>query len=111
MAKQQTVAVIGSSGQIGYGLSRALLKLNHRVVGVTRKRSATNGAKLSELESLGAVVKECGDYADVATLADILKGCDTVVVAMRANAKRIRQTEPRILEAALNAGVKRFVPD
>jgi len=111
MAEQKKVAVIGGSGQIGYGLSKALLKLNHEVVAVSRKRGVTNEAKLTELERLGAVVKECGDYADIDSLTGILKGCDTVVVAMRANAKMIRQVEPRILEAAVNAGAKRFVPD
>lgn len=111
MSDQKKVAIVGCTGQIGFGLSKALLRLNHSVIAVTRKKNADNASKLSELESLGAKVKECGDYADVETLAGILKGCDTLVVAIRANVKSIREKEPKILDAALKAGVKRFVPD
>jgi len=111
MSEKQKIAVIGATGQIGFGLSMALLKLGHSLVAITRQKNDNNQEELSLLSSGGAKIIECGDYSNKEKLIPAFSGCDTVVVAMRANAAIIREVEPIILEAAVEAGVKRFVPD
>jgi putative NADH-flavin reductase len=110
MSKKQKIAVVGATGQIGFGLSMALLKLGHSLVAISRQKNEDNQEECSLLQSNGAEIIECGDYAHKEKLIPAFSGCDTVVVAMRANATIIREVEPIILEAALEAGVKRFVP-
>lgn len=105
------VAVVGATGQIGFGLSSNLLKLGHSLTAVTRTRNERNEAKLGRLEAQGARVVACGGYDNREKLVEAFKGCDIVVVAMRVNATIVRTVEPIILEAANEAGVKRFVPD
>ena len=111
MSIMQKLAVIGATGQIGFGLSLALLKLGHSVVAITRQKNKGNQEEISLLQSNGADIIECGDYSHKEKLIAAFSGCDTVVVAMRANAAIIREVEPIILEAAVEADVKRFVPD
>lgn len=105
------VAVVGSTGQVGFPLSIELLGLGHEVVAVSRGRTQHNETKLRRLEESGAQLAFCSDYAEVDELSTVFSGYDTVVVAMRVNTKIIREVEPKILEAAVKAGVKRFVPD
>lgn len=111
MKNIKNVAVVGATGQIGFGLAVNLLKLGHQVVAISRKYSAENSKKLDELKRQGAVIKICDDYANKSKLVDAFSGCDTVAVTIRANVQIIREVEPVILQAAKIAGVTRFIPD
>jgi uncharacterized protein YbjT (DUF2867 family) len=111
MSEKQKIAVVGATGQIGFGLSMALLKLGHSLLALTRQKNENNQEEISLLQSKGAKIVECGEYSHKEKLIAAFSGCDTVVVAMRANATIIKEVEPIILEAAVEAGVKRFVPD
>ena len=108
---KQRVAVLGATGQVGMVLSRELKRLGAEVLAVSRGRSTSNRDRLDALESLGIRLYYQQDLKDVAGLASALSGYDVVVVALRANAHLVRELEPPILEAAVLAKVRRFVPD
>jgi uncharacterized protein YbjT (DUF2867 family) len=105
------VAVIGATGTIGFVTARALLDEGHDVLAITRGRTAENDARLAALSERGAALHEQPDLTDVASLAPALRGRRVLVVAMRASPRIIPAVEPAILQAALRAGVERFVPD
>jgi len=107
----KTVAVLGATGQIGNCLSHALLENSQKVVVVSRKKTAKNKAILEALESKGAVLKYCEDYSDIESMSDILCGCDVVVASVQASKEFLEEVEPKLLKAAIKAGVKRFVPN
>jgi uncharacterized protein YbjT (DUF2867 family) len=107
----QRIAVIGATGQVGTVLSKELKHLGNEVLAISRRRSASNRDQLDALEALGIQLHFQPDYKDVARLASALSGCDVVVVALRANVHLVREFEPSILEAAVSAKARRFVPD
>src|SRR5437588_493692 len=111
MTYTQKIAVIGATGQVGFPLCRELLRLGHQTVAISRAPSADNWFRLDILQAAGADLVFQADLGDVESLGLALVGCDTVAVATRANAQIIQQLEPRILQAAQAAGVRRFVPD
>lgn len=104
------VAVVGGTGQVGYPLSKELIKLGVEVVVVSRRRSENNSKKLDTLKELGAELEFCGEYDNVESLTKIFQGIDTVVVTTQVNEDFVKNIESKIVEAAYNAGVKRFVP-
>jgi uncharacterized protein YbjT (DUF2867 family) len=107
----QRVAVIGATGRVGMALSRGLHRLGHKVIAVSRGRSASNQSQLDVLAALDIPLAFQENLKDVNCLAAVLSGCDVAVVALRANARLVRDLEPPILEAARQAKVRRFVPD
>ncbi len=108
--KKQRVAVIGSAGQVGTPLTKGLLSLGHEVVVLIRRRSANTEAKLAEYEAAGAQIVEVTDMQNVALLADALAGVDTLICAVPGSKEIIANAQPVWLDAAVKAGVKRFVP-
>lgn len=104
------VAVIGAAGQVGTPLTKGLLSLGHKVTIIFRARNSQNDARLTEFETLGATLLECPDMKDVNALTKLLRGVDTFVASVPGSKEIIREFEPLWLEAAVKAGVKRFVP-
>ncbi|WP_299793291.1 aromatic alcohol reductase [uncultured Shewanella sp.] len=104
------VAVIGAAGQVGTPLTKGLLSLGHKVTIIFRARNAQNSVKLTEFEALGARLIECPDMKDLHALTKALRGVDTFVVSVPGSKENIQDFEPLWLEAAVKAGVKRFVP-
>jgi hypothetical protein len=104
------IAVIGATGQVGTPLTKGLLKEGHAVTILTRGRTADNESKLAGHENLGAKVIVCAEMQNVDSVADALKGCDTLVACVPGSKSIIQQSEPIWLKAAVKAGVKRFVP-
>ncbi|MGF1716175.1 NmrA family NAD(P)-binding protein [Photobacterium chitinilyticum] len=105
---KQHVAVIGAAGQVGVPLTRGLLSLGHDVTIITRKKQ--QDTTLADFEQLGAKISLCADMHDTELMADILQGVDTLVASVPASKSIIEQSEPIWLNAAMKAGVKRFVP-
>ncbi|RWX57102.1 NmrA family NAD(P)-binding protein [Photobacterium chitinilyticum] len=105
---KQHVAVIGAAGQVGVPLTRGLLSLGHDVTIITRKKQ--QDTTLADFEQLGAKISFCADMHDTELMADILQGVDTLVASVPASKSIIEQSEPIWLNAAMKAGVKRFVP-
>lgn len=105
------VAVIGATGTIGATVSGALLERGATVLAISRGERRENAASRARLAAGGAELCDVADLTDVEALTARLRGCDALVVAMRASPRIIPATEPAILEAALHAGIGRFVPD
>ena len=104
------VAVFGATGQVGAPLTKSLLKQGHEVTVITRRRSAANETGLRDHENWGAKVKVCAEMQRVDAVADAIKGCDTVVACVPGSIPIIQDSEPIWLNAAVKAGVERFVP-
>lgn len=105
------VAVLGASGTIGFELSQSLLALGHELLAIARGRAPENAELLDRLVAAGAQLCYQPDLTDTATLARALRGWEVLVVTIRASPRIIPATEPAILQAALQAGISRFVPD
>mmetsp|Transcript_3311 Transcript_3311/g.5805 ORF Transcript_3311/g.5805 Transcript_3311/m.5805 type:complete len:312 (-) Transcript_3311:48-983(-) len=103
---KQTVAVIGATGQVGSPLSKTLLDLGHTVKVLTRKPLVHDKAEHLE----GADVVVLPDMHDKAALVKTLKDVDVLVCAVPGSEPVINKSEPIWLDAAVEAGVKRFVP-
>ncbi|ELR66921.1 Isoflavone reductase [Photobacterium marinum] len=105
--RKQTVAVIGATGQVGTPLTKNLLLLGHDVLVLTR---SLNSEKISEFQALGARMVEVKDMMDVDLMATTLAGVETLICAVPGSKYIVTQAEPLWLDAAVKAGVKRFVP-
>ncbi|KAI9931457.1 hypothetical protein ASPWEDRAFT_37741 [Aspergillus wentii DTO 134E9] len=96
----KNIAVVGGSGLIGKPIVNALITSphNYTVTVLTREQSSTapSGATTTKV-----------DYNNHATLVDALKGQDVVVSAIATPAT---PEQIKIIDAAVEAGVKRFVP-
>lgn len=104
--RKQTVAVIGATGQVGFPLTRGLLELGHAVRVLCRN---INNEKVKELENEGASILHTKmDSMD--SLVETLRGSEVLVCAVPATPEILDESEPLWLEAALKAGIKRFVP-
>lgn len=111
MMGKKRVAVIGATGQVGAPLAVNLLDLGHQVVAISRGCNPNNEQKLADLEDRGAELAFCDDLSRADRVAEILKGCDTLVVCARAEKSFLLEVEPELLKAAVEAGVRRFVPN
>ncbi|UTV28832.1 NmrA family NAD(P)-binding protein [Photobacterium atrarenae] len=106
--EKKHVAVIGATGQVGTPLTHGLLSLGHEVIVITRQTQFNE--KLTAFEKQGAKICVCTDLHDVEALAKLLSGVDILVASVPGAKPVIKQSEPVWLEAAIKAGVKRFVP-
>ena len=100
-----TVLLAGASGDLGTRAARALVARGADVRALTRSGSDAH----EELRSLGVTVVEA-DYDDAAALRRACEGVDVVVSAISGVRSVIVDAQSRLLEAAVAAGVPRFVP-
>ena len=103
MAAVHTVALAGATGNLGPSILKELLGAGFKVKVLTRQGSQS-ASSLPTQEGLS--VKEV-DYASPDTLASALGGIDAVVSAF---ASRSVAEQKTLIEAAVSAGVRRFVP-
>ncbi|KAJ2892181.1 putative isoflavone reductase like protein P3 [Zalerion maritima] len=99
MAAIKNVALIGGSGTVGKAIYSALIAASFNVTIVTRADSILNlprGAKTTS-----------ADYGSLESLASAFKDADAVVSAMGAPGLA---AQPKCIDAAIAAGVRRFVP-
>jgi putative NADH-flavin reductase len=89
------IALAGATGNIGSRILDEALRRGHRVTGLTR-----DPAKLGAREGLQA---KKANTAEVAALADVLKGHDAAVLSVKWNENDVHQ----VLDALRKAGVKR----
>ena len=104
------LAVIGATGQVGKPLTKSLLKEGHEVTIIAHGRSLDNEPRLAECERLGAKVVVCTEMDNIDAVAGALKGCDTLVACVPGSKSIIQKLQPIWLNAAVKAGVERFIP-
>lgn len=103
MASSPTVALAGATGGLGPAILKELLANNFRVTLLTRKGSSSAaGVEKSELLQITEI-----DYSDVEELTRVLRDID-VVVSTVGNPGLGNQIP--LIDAAVAAGVKRFIP-
>jgi putative NADH-flavin reductase len=91
------IALIGATGNVGTRILNELVSRNHQVTAIVRDPS--------KVPAHAGVTAARGDAADPAGLADVLKGHDAVVSALR-----FLDTDPQALIGAVRAsGVKRYL--
>ncbi|MDR6195820.1 NmrA family NAD(P)-binding protein [Siphonobacter sp. SORGH_AS_0500] len=104
---KKTIIVFGGTGNLGKRIVRELLKRGADVRAIVR--TSTDSEKIKALEQLGAAVLEV-DLDRVDALAEASKGAHCVVSALAGLGDVIVDVQKRILEAALQADVPRFIP-
>ncbi len=101
------IALAGATGDLGFRIAQALL---HR--GATVRALVRPGSRKPEttaLRDLGAIVVEV-DFASVTALTRACAGAACVVSALSGLREVIVDGQKRLLDAAVAAGVPRFIP-
>jgi len=104
---KKNILVAGATGHLGLMICKALLSQGAKVVAVVRKES--DAEKIASLAQMGAMVMEV-DFKNHAEMAKACEGTDGVVSALAGLADVIIDTQKALLDAAIAAGVKRFIP-
>ncbi|MFD1258088.1 NmrA family NAD(P)-binding protein [Mucilaginibacter terrae] len=101
------ILVAGATGNLGQRICRELIKLNVPVRGLIREGS--NPEKVTALEQLGVDVFKVNLYNEQ-ELVGACNGVSCVVSALAGLHDVIVGTQTKLLNAAVSAGVPRFIP-
>ncbi len=102
-----TVLVAGATGDLGGRIVRELLLHDTRVRVLTRPGSGRAQELFGDRTRVDIVE---ADYADPVALTSALLGVDAVVSAVSGTAPVIIDAQRALLDAAVRAGVRRFIP-
>ncbi len=105
---KQTVLVAGATGNLGGRIVRDLIKRGATVRAVVRPQSASE--KVEQIKNLGAeaIVVEMSDAEE---LKKACRGASCVISALSGLRETIVDSQTQLLDAAIAAGVPRFIPD
>ena len=101
---QSRIVLVGGTGDLGLRIARAIATRNAQVVAPVR-----HGADTAALARAGADVRPI-DFADGHALRAVLDGATCVVSALNGLDDIIIDLQGRVLDAAVAAGVPRFIP-
>ncbi|WP_221393408.1 NmrA family NAD(P)-binding protein [Dyadobacter sp. NIV53] len=101
------ILVAGATGDLGERIVKALIAKGADVVAIVR--ASSEAQKIEKLISMGANVIEV-NMADVNDLAKACSGVSCVVSALAGLQDVIVDAQSILLEAAVKAGVPRFIP-
>lgn len=104
---KQIILVAGATGNLGERITRALLDQGAEVRAIVRQGSDLQ--KINHLEQLGANVYPV-DMTNVDQVAAACKDASCVVSALAGLREVIIDTQRVLLDAAVKAGVPRFIP-
>jgi len=104
---KQIILVAGATGNLGERITKALLEQGAEVRTIVRK--GNDPQKKSHLEQLGARVTEL-DMSNVDEVAAACVGASCVVSALAGLREVAIDTQKVLLDAAVKAGVPRFIP-
>jgi uncharacterized protein YbjT (DUF2867 family) len=104
---QKTILVAGATGNLGEKIIKALLEKGAHVHAVVR--TGCDPEKKVRLKKLGVEVFEV-DMSNVAAVSEVCKGATCVVSALAGLQEVIIDTQKVLLDAAVQAGVPRFIP-
>ncbi|MBW3130572.1 NmrA family NAD(P)-binding protein [Hymenobacter profundi] len=103
-----TIVLAGSTGSLGLLIAYHLRQRGATVRALVRPSSSAS-AEAESLRLQGAEVVET-DYSSVADLTQACQGADCVVSALSGLRQVIVDAQTRLLNAAVAAGVPRFIP-
>jgi nucleoside-diphosphate-sugar epimerase len=104
---EKIIVVAGATGRLGGRIAKALRDRGARVRAIVRP-DTTRGS-VSELRALGAAIAEV-DYRDADRLTSACEGASCVVSALAGMRDTIVDSQTALLDAAVAAGVPRFIP-
>jgi NmrA-like family len=104
---KKTILVAGGTGDLGNRIIKALLKRNADVIAIVRHSS--DNLKVAELENTGVKVIKV-DMANIEELTNACKNVGCVVSALAGLRESIVDAQSILLDAAVAAGVPRFIP-
>ncbi len=102
-----TILVAGGTGNLGERIIKALIKRGADVRAIVRNGSKPE--KIAKLTELGAKVITV-DMSDVEQLKQACQGTSCVVSALAGLHETIVDSQIKLLDAAIAAGVPRFIP-
>lgn len=102
-----TIILVGSTGDLGIRIARAILKRGAGVRAVARRCS--DPEKLMELRNIGVTVAEV-DFNNASELTEACQGGACIVSALSGLRDVIVDRQRSLLDAAVKAGVPRFIP-
>ena len=102
------IVLAGASGDLGLRIARCVMQRGGSVRALVRKGSNSSVA-VETLQNLGASVVEV-DYNNPQDLLEACTSGSCVVSALSGLREVIVETQSRLLEAAVKAGVPRFIP-
>lgn len=103
----QVIVLAGATGDLGGRIARALLDRGATVRAVVRPASAKS--EIEALRAQGAETAEA-DYQDISALTEACAGAACVVSALSGLHEVIVEAQTALLDAAVAAGVPRFIP-
>ena len=106
-ASPATIALAGATGDLGFRIAQALLKRGAVVRALVRPGNTR--AEVAALRDLGAEIVEV-DFGSVSALTRACAGAACVVSALSGLRDVIVDGQKRLLDAAVAAGVPRFIP-
>ena len=101
------IVVAGASGNLGGRITRALLERGANVRALVRFATAPD--KLERLQELGVTIA-CVDLSSASQVAPACSGAACVVSALAGLRDVIVEAQTVLLNAAVKAGVPRFIP-
>jgi nucleoside-diphosphate-sugar epimerase len=102
------IALAGATGDLGFRIAQQLLDRHAQVRALVRPGSATK-PEIAQLRARGGDIAEV-DFNDPAALQQALGGVACVVSAVSGLREVIVDLQGRLLDAAVVAGVPRFIP-
>ena len=105
MAKR--IAIAGATGNLGNRIVKALVMQGADVLALVRKESGEE--KIKALKTVGVEVAQV-DLSNIEELSQPLQGTSCVVSAVQGLREVIVDAQTVLLEAAIKAGVPRFIP-
>src|SRR2546423_5278426 len=104
----RTVTIVGSTGKLGYYITKAFLNDGSYKVKILRRKPESENEKANLLVSKGAEIAYA-DYSKKEDLVKVLEGTDVLVSAVN-DAGGVYAIQSPLLAAAKEASVKRFIP-
>jgi nucleoside-diphosphate-sugar epimerase len=102
-----TIIIAGATGALGGRIAKTLLERGASVRAIVRPSSVID--KIEGLRKRGAEIVEV-DYNNVSELTEACRGGSCLVSALSGLRETIVDTQTSLLEAAVKAGVTRFIP-
>ena len=102
-----TILVAGATGNLGGRIVRELIKRGANVRAIVR--ASSDAQKTDALKQQGVEVIE-GDMNDVVLLTEACVGVSCIVSALQGLHDVLVDTQSKLLDAALAAGIPRFIP-
>jgi len=102
-----SIVLAGATGNLGGRIARAIQQRGGNVRAIVRRNS--DPEKIEDLRQKGAVIAEV-DFNSVSDLTEACRGGSCVVSALSGLRDVIVETQTLLLDAAVKAGVPRFIP-